>query len=87
MRPKNWDEQREIKIPAKLYEMLEKLAEKEGKDTDTLIKYILLDALAPSVAEEGQRVGQQAAELGKQIIEAMTKSKDESADEPPELLN
>jgi hypothetical protein len=67
--------------------MLERLAEKEDKDTDTLIKYILLDALAPWVAEEGQRVGQQAAELGKQIIEAMTKSKDELVDEPPELVN
>ena len=87
MKPSNWEEQREIKIPAKLYEMLERLAEKEGKDTDTLIKYILLDALAPSVAEEGRQIGQQAAELGKQIIEAMTKSKDELADEPPELVN
>jgi hypothetical protein len=54
MKPTNWEEQREIKIPAKLYEMLERLAEKEGKDTDRLIKYILLDALAPSVAEEGR---------------------------------
>jgi len=87
MKPSNWDEQKEIKIPAKLYEMLERLAEKEGKDTDTLIKYILLDALAPSVAEEGRRIGQQAAELGKQIIEAMTKSKDEATNEPPEFLN
>jgi hypothetical protein len=87
MKPTNWDKQKEIKIPAKLYEMLERLAEKEGKDTGTLIKYILLDALAPSVAEEGQRVGQKARELGKQIIEAMTKSKDELADEPPELVN
>jgi hypothetical protein len=87
MKPSSWDEQKEIKIPAKLYEMLERLAEKEGKDTDTLIKYILLDGLAPSVAEEGRRVGQLAADLGKQIIEAMTKSKNDSTDEPPELLN
>lgn len=45
--------------------MLERLAEKEGKDTDTLIKYILLDALAPSVEEEGRKVGELAEELGK----------------------
>jgi len=87
MMPSNWEEQREIKIPAKLYEMLERRAQHDGRDTNTFIKYILLDALAPSVAEEGRRVGQLAAELGKQIIEAMTKSKDESADEPPELVN
>jgi len=74
MRPKNWEEQREVKIPAKLYEMLERRAREDGRDTDTLIKYILLDALAPSVEDEGQRVGQKARELGKQIIEAMTKS-------------
>jgi len=65
MKPTDWNERKEIKIPAKLYEMLERFAEKEGKDTDTLIKYILLDALAPSVAEEGRRIGQQAEELGK----------------------
>jgi len=38
MKPSNWEEQKEIKIPAKLYEMLEQLAKKEGKDTDTFIK-------------------------------------------------
>jgi hypothetical protein len=87
MQPVNWDEQKEIKIPTKLYEMLERRAREDGTDTDIYIKYILLDALAPSVAEQGRRIGQQAAELGKQIIDAMTKSKDEAADEPPELLN
>ena len=87
MRPKDWEEQKEIKIPAKLYEMLEEFARKEGKDTDTLIKYILLDALAPSVAEEGRKVGELAAELGKQIVEAFSKSKNESRDEPPDHIN
>ena len=87
MKPSDWEQQKEIKIPAKLYEMLERLAEKEGKDTNTLIKYILLDALAPSVIEEGRRIGEQAAELGKMLSQALSKSKDESRDEPPELLN
>lgn len=54
MKPIDWEQQKEIKIPAKLYKMLERLAGKEGKDTDTLIKYILLNALAPSVIEEGR---------------------------------
>lgn len=87
MKPTNWEELKEIKIPAKLYEMLERLAEKEGKDTDTLIKYILLDALAPSVEEDGRKIGQQAEDLGKKLIEAFSKSEKKSADEPPKFVS
>lgn len=83
----NWEEQREIKIPAKLYEMLEKRANKEGRDTDILIKYILLDALAPSVEENGKQIGQEAENLGKKLIETFSKSEKKSADEPPGLIN
>ena len=87
MKPTDWEGQTEIKIPPKLFEMLERLAKKEGKDTDTLIKYILLDALAPSVEEEGQRIGQRVDELGKKLIEAFSKLKKKSPDEPPGFVN
>ncbi len=83
MKPIDWDEKKEIRIPAKLYEMLERLAGKEGKDTDTLIKYILLDALAPSVEEEGRKVGELAKELGKKFFQSVSKL----PDEPPDHIN
>ena len=87
MKPTDWEGQKEIKIPAKLYEMLERLAEKEGKDTDPLIKYILLDAFTPSIEEEAQRIGQRADELGEKLIEAFSKLKKKSPDEPPGFVN
>lgn len=87
MKPVDREAQKEIKIPANIYRMLEERAQKDGRDIDTLIKLILLDALAPSVAELGRRIGQQAEELGKMLSQVMSKSEDESADEPPELLN
>ena len=87
MKPTDWEEQKEIRIPAKLYELLEERAIKEGKDTDTLIKYILLDALAPTVEEEGRKIGQQAEDLGKKLIEAFSKSEKKATDEPPGFVN
>lgn len=87
MRPKYWDEEKEIKYRAKLYELLEKLAEKQEKNTDTLTKYILLDGLAPPFIETGRRLEQLAAEVEELLKKAISESEDKSRDEPPELLN
>jgi hypothetical protein len=83
MKPTDWEEKKEIKIPAKLYEMLERRAQEDGTDTDTFIKYILLDALAPSVEAEGRKVGELAKELGKRLFHLVP----ELPDEPPDHIN
>lgn len=83
MKPSNWEEQKEIKIPAKLYEMLESRARQDGIETETFIKYILLDALAPSVEAQGRKVGELAKELGKKFFNSASKL----PDEPPDHVN
>lgn len=86
MKPIDWDEKKEIKIPAKLYEMLEERARKDGRDTDTLIKYILLDALAPSIEKDGQRIGAQAEKLGKKSLKHFQKERMNQLTSRPILL-